>query len=151
MNEKKRNKGWDNIKPPVKGEVRNPEGRRSHVPADIRELRKFTNEDVERNLHKLLHMNTKELTARMMVDDCKNLERLLGVMLHRAIATADVQRAAFVLERAGCRLPPMITPLSINMQISNIQDMSNTDLIDLAREAITVIETNNKQLESLND
>lgn len=131
-----------NLKPAKPGEVRNPNG--SSVPKDIRALRTYTNADVERKLHKLLQMNTVELKTLLESAQVSTIERLLGMIIYKGIAQGDTVRAAFVLERAGCRLPPMPQPININMHLSNIQNMSTPDLIDLGEEAIRVLAAANQ-------
>lgn len=136
--ESKRQKRLANLKPIKPGEVRNPHG--STVPKDIRELRQYTNNDVERKLHALLQLNTTQLKERLESPQTKNLERLLGVVLYKAMATADVTRASFILERAGCRLPPMVQPIALTVSAQSLREMPQGQLIDLGQQAIQVLQ-----------
>lgn len=128
-----------NLKPIQPGEVRNPTG--SKVPKDIQKLRTYTNNDVERKLHMLLQMPLYVLKQRLESHESSAMEKLLGTIIYKGISQGDTVRAAFILERAGCRLPPMAQPLNINMHISNIQNLSNSELIDLGAEAIRVLKS----------
>ena len=134
--EAKKNAGWANLRPAQPGEVRNPHGGR--VPKDIREMRQYNLADVERKLNTLLQMNIEQLTARMKAPETKNMERMLGMILHKAIANADPVRASFILDRAGHRLPNQVQPVA--MAVQNLSQMPNSELIELGTAAISVLQ-----------
>lgn len=149
--EKKRERkarGLANLKPAKPGDVRNPGG--VNVPKDIAEMRRFTNQDVERKIHFLLQMNAEELKAKLAEQATRNLEKLLGMVLYKAMANACVVRGSWILERAGCRLPPQ---LKASNELGNVgfelTDMSDEDFLVLGEKTVAEMKrrfgTNKKQ------
>jgi len=141
-NTPKINKGWANLRPPKLGEIRNPTG--TKVPKDVRELRRITSHDVDRKLHKLLQMDQKELQSRLESPDTKMIEKMLAMMIWRAVQHADVVRANFVLERAGCRLPPQVQPVAL--RIEQVAGASDGELLRANERAVAILAEHYKTL-----
>lgn len=131
-----KSKRISNLKPAKPGEVRNPKG--TNVPKDIAEMRKFTNQDVERKIHVLLQMTEDELKGKLEEPDTRNIEKLLGTVLSKAMSFGCVVRGSWILERAGCRLPPQLKAAAeLSSSGFELADMSDEDFLILSEKAIS--------------
>lgn len=136
---KKNHPGIKNLKPIKPGEVRNPLGNNS-VSQEVRDLRRYTNKEIELTIHSMLRMKMPELRTTLEDEGKTALQKLVGSILWKAIAGADTGRATWILERAGNRLPAVVQPVA--MQIQNIGSMTNEELYALGQQALDVLREN---------
>jgi hypothetical protein len=132
-------KSLANLKPFKPGQSGNPGGQ-PKVPDDLRKARLHNNEEVERSIHKFFNMTRGELRGMLEDDDTPVVDVLVGGIVAKAVSTACHTRATFLLERAGCRLPPHGALFNINLELAS---MSLEDLQSLAREAMEVLAESN--------
>lgn len=87
-----------NLIPAQKGEVRNPEGARSHDP-EMRKLRTLTRAELVEIGNLVLKNNIKQLKAISKDDDATVLKRMLASIAYRIIIEGNMEAFDKLLNR----------------------------------------------------
>lgn len=130
-------KSLANLKPFKQGVSGNAGGQKK-IPEDIKAARAQNNDDVERIIHRCFAMTRSQLAQMMVSDQVPSLQLLIGGIVQTAVNKADHVRATFLLERAGCRLPPLSDLGNLPEDLSG---MTLEDLMGLCAEAMEVLKT----------
>ena len=124
-----------NLRPAKKGEVRNPNG--VNISKEIREARRYTIEEVESLIRRLFFLTEAETEAILESSVATNVERMFASVILASIKKGDVTAASFLLDRAGCRLPPLSSLPKLTEK--DLSDTSDSELLELNRKAVELI------------
>lgn len=116
MDSKPVNKGHANLIPAKKGEIRNPEGGRSHNPA-IRALRNLTLEQYREVIEKVLTGNVAELQAMIKNPRTTAIQVGVAACFLKAIKDGDFHIIEKIAERIVGKVPDVLNVNSKNATV----------------------------------
>lgn len=103
------------------------------LPKDLRDARELTKKHLEGLLNKHLWLTKIEAKALVEHPETPLLEVLIASIVDKAVNHGDEKRLDFILNRLIGKVSEQI---DINSYMGNLQKMSETQIIDLGKDAI---------------
>lgn len=110
------------------------------VPADLRKASDLTKANLRGLLNKYLWMSKVEIQSKMRDHNVPMIEMVIASIIFKAAHQGDEKRLTFILDRMIGKVKEEI---DINTYYDRLRKMSDSEVIQLGKQAITYLQASN--------